>query len=944
MKSKNLHSWIGGAAAMLILSLAASCTDEDMFQRPDTGNGIAFLPSIVNKGWSAGDSTQTRTAVPASRHSVTELRNDQGGKSLYLHTTETDSIATPAAPDTARIATRGAVVTTTTFAEQYGGFGVLAFAYKEGSIHTNTPNFIYNEETTLNGGTYGFNPPHFWPSKDYTMSFFLYAPYNGAGITLSEKDHVGAPTLTYTVPDKIEEQQDILALLINGLPYENRAYPLQVKLSHICTAVQFKVGKGLNNIQSIMLKNVYGKGTYTSLFADGNGWNEIGTIKDFTLSLDDTTPTPEGTDLTAGDKTFMMIPQTLPDDAEIEVTFTENGQTQKLTANISGHEWLKGHTVIYKISRMSIEKEPTFEITPPVDAWTWEGGTKTYQIKSYADVTGEGITAYQEPMKWKITGYSTDEGENKTWKPVGNGQSLGGWLTLSTLEGDGSIDAQDAFTATVAEQSGVTYNEHNDKLRATPKVTDFDLSTNGGTWGTVNTANCYIVNAAGTYKLPLIYGNAIKNGQTNKAAYHTDKKGENILRDFVDYKDKQINSPFIEKGDIKVNDACLVWQDEMNLVEVESELKEETITLNGESQEVKFLHFTITDSEDYLKQGNAIVAVRDAEGTIVWSWHIWVTDYVWGTSKKMTNITGQTYDMMTVNVGWCDGETTTYAGRKMWLRIEPELGEPKVVEVVQDPFERPYLGNNPYYQWGRKDPMLPAIQKTLGDEDTSGNWEMGDKDCHPGDANYEYKCLDEVYATIGESIQTPYIFYSTENNNSNVSWTGTRKEDCYENLWNITMADEKTVPVKSIYDPCPVGFCLPPKLAFSGITLNGKEVGRLGTADQLKKVNTPFDNQGEAEDVHGWEFYCNPMTKEGKDPSGGTLYFPFSGSRLHYDNQASSMDLIGYYWTTGVKYDNSSQYNVYFADALSVGSVVINPENRSSLASGYIVRPVRESN
>ena len=121
MKSMNLHSWIGGAAVMLMLSVAASCTD----------NGIAFLPSIVTKNWSAGDSTQTRVAIPATCHSVTELRNTQGGKSLYLHTTETDSIATPAVPDTVRIATRGALVTTTTaFEEQYGSFGVLAWAYQ----------------------------------------------------------------------------------------------------------------------------------------------------------------------------------------------------------------------------------------------------------------------------------------------------------------------------------------------------------------------------------------------------------------------------------------------------------------------------------------------------------------------------------------------------------------------------------------------------------------------------------------------------------------------------------------------------------------------------------------------------------------------------------------------------------------------------------------------
>ena len=71
MKSMNLHSWIGGAAVMLMLSVAASCTDDELLRHDTPADGISFLPSIVNKGWSAGDSTQTRAAVPASRHSVT---------------------------------------------------------------------------------------------------------------------------------------------------------------------------------------------------------------------------------------------------------------------------------------------------------------------------------------------------------------------------------------------------------------------------------------------------------------------------------------------------------------------------------------------------------------------------------------------------------------------------------------------------------------------------------------------------------------------------------------------------------------------------------------------------------------------------------------------------------------------------------------------------------
>ena len=76
----------------------------------------------------------------------------------------------------------------------------------------------------------------------------------------------------------------------------------------------------------------------------------------------------------------------------------------------------------------------------------------------------------------------------------------------------------------------------------------YDLSTEGG--GSMTTANCYVVNAAGTYKLPLVYGNAIVNGRTNSPAYSDSH--------FVDYNDKPINGPWIS-GTPK--DATLVWSD-----------------------------------------------------------------------------------------------------------------------------------------------------------------------------------------------------------------------------------------------------------------------------------------------------------------------------------------------------------------------------------------------
>lgn len=85
-------------------------------------------------------------------------------------------------------------------------FGVLGYQY---SPTTNwdtakalaTPNLFYNQEVSCNEkGVCSYEPIKPW--EDYKYSFFAYHPYATAdnGITISGKDVVGSPTLTYTYP------------------------------------------------------------------------------------------------------------------------------------------------------------------------------------------------------------------------------------------------------------------------------------------------------------------------------------------------------------------------------------------------------------------------------------------------------------------------------------------------------------------------------------------------------------------------------------------------------------------------------------------------------------------------------------------------------------------------------------------------------------------------
>ena len=770
MKPIHLHSWIGGAAVMLMLSLAASCTDEEMFQRPDTGNGIAFLPSIANKGWSAGDSTQTRAAVPAYRHSVTELRNAQGGRSLYLHTTETDSIAAPAAPDTARIATRGALVTTTTaFEEQYGSFGVLAWAYQGEWSDTQEPNYIDNAEATSSGSTYGFNPPYFWPGEAYNMAFFAYAPYDKDETIFSEKR--GAPTLTYSVPTDITEQKDLLAYWIKEIDEKNKRETIDLNFSHLCTAVKFKVGEGLENaITSISIKNVHGSGTYS--VADGK-WTPTGEANGtYTLNVNPEN-TPQDTELTTGENIFMMIPQTLPDGAEIEVNFTEDGQEQTLTASISGKDWPKGHTVTYTLLRTKVTENIYFIVEAATKEVDYLGGELSFIVKSYKETNKNGSTT-TTPMPWKITGYKV--GESTEWS-----KTAPTWLTLTT-QGSGSSQGENE-EMTVKAQTSYTANPQNEALEAAEEITGtYDLSTRGGK-ESMNTANSYIVNAPGTYTLPLVYGNAIVNGNKNESAYKTKNTGEGILQTFINYLGRGITSPYIyENTDANGNNlsaqkAELLWQDVKGLVT--------DVQLTNEG---KALQFKV--NKNVIEQGNAVVAIKDSEGTIMWSWHIWVTDYnPYETGDNFFNR----------YLGFCYNDTEIFDPRTVTLRFEQEGTDEQAELTITQTEHRIEDGNCPFYQFGRKDPMLPGTTSTA--EAVNKTWYDAQ-----GNSSTEIK-------TVGESTDTgnDVIIYCMKNPDKLCG--ATYMDFVYYNIWATDdkkgESTTKKTSVKTVYDPSPAGYQVP---------------------------------------------------------------------------------------------------------------------------------------
>lgn len=104
-------------------------------------------------------------------------------------------------------------------------------------------------------------------------------------------------------------------------------------------------------IKSVSLKGVKNSGTYNM---ENSTWTLTDSKADFTISPNQvtTSTTSNGTDLNAGESTFMLLPQTLGADSKLEVVFHDNisGNDRILSASLDGAEWPMGKTVTYRLS------------------------------------------------------------------------------------------------------------------------------------------------------------------------------------------------------------------------------------------------------------------------------------------------------------------------------------------------------------------------------------------------------------------------------------------------------------------------------------------------------------------------------------------------------------------------------------------------------------------
>ena len=833
----NMKHGIKYLFGICLLPVCVGCNDE-LDSPSSSGSGLHFTATesvhreVGTRSSSGGDSLLSSGVTPLEAE----------GRTLYLHTTVTDGI------EGAHLGKDEALTRATPVNDMstYGSFSVFAAFYQGAwSPASQTMNFMYNVPVSLSGSVWSSQPDYYWPGRDYKVRFYAYAPIDAQFVPSRQDGVANDFYIKYIVSTDVSKQKDLL--IAKSAEYAgNHGSIVPLEFKHVLTAVRFVVGDDMKagTVNKVRLRNITSGGVYHPETGYVGKLVGQGIVKDFEQELNKVTDGTPGAAITAPFQTFMLPPQGFTDDSSvIEIVFTDDEGEHTLSASLKDQMWNSGTTVTYKISTSSINWDYHLDVTGPSE-YSYAGGTDVYKVTSYRE-NSKGV---KEAVSWTAE-FSTDGGASWTTdKPD--------WLTDFTTSGQGSTVSQ-SFNATVGAQAGTDTNPHTAILKAAaPKGSagqPYNLSNGTGAAQVVNTANCYVVGAPGYYSFPLVYGNAVKNGATNTSAYTTANSGSNILSTFINHTGNGITDPYIANnaGCVPAK-AELVWQDALSLV---SDIKYNSGTNGGN------ISFKVDPST--IRQGNAVIAIKDVNDQILWSWHIWVTDEEIKNTIAVTNRQNVTYNLMSVNLGWCDSNTTSYAGRS--CKVKFTAGE-KSQEITLKQASNSITtgGNSPFYQWGRKDPFLPSD----GLADANKTWY--DKAGNASTLNPATEDFSTGIPCIKNYILKPNVMQSNASGDA-----------LYQNLWsadnNVYTANDNLV-VKTIYDPSPVGFKLPASNAFTGFTK------RSGTMYNPAQINGTWDDSSK-----GWRFYTNSV----KDK---TIFFPASGRYNYSSGVLRAVGSGGWYW------------------------------------------------
>ena len=906
---KNIFNYMLFASIVGGMTLSvASCSDDDLSSNQGGSNEalVRFSVKDVQSETIARGAAMTRGAITPGL-----ANKDLAGQKLTAHSNRNldvcliETTVEGINPVKADARTRANIETT--IGGDFSSTGIRGVAAT--SILT-TPEWFKAAKTKSNGELY---TPIRWSFAQPWARFFAVYPSKDSYSKLTINDMTSAanaPSVDFTVEPNVRDQKDFMTACTGEVHYATRFEQPTTNLDfrHALTAIRFAVGQNLSwnkTIDKVEIRNAIMKSKY-KLSNEFNGtgatWDNTGATRG-TATLSglsvNTSSNPNVTIMgnTGDNFTFYMIPQVLTGNSVTAyVHFTDNTE---ITATLKG-EWKAGTTRTLKLSETSSSWNYTITATNPSAAAYDATTTDNYGVTSYRE---DPVTHVQQAVAWKVVGYDADGDGTFTMaeKPA--------WLTnLSKTQGDGGTAAEQG-TATLTKDITDLLAKRNKALKDATALgsssAPYDLSTKGGSVNR-STANSYVISAPGHYRIPLVYGNAIKNGNNNPSSYQTSNAGTYILSNFQDHAGHAIDNPWIEKtnggANSGVDGAEVVWADAANLVHSPS------IThVGGEG----FLDFEVKASD--IQSGNAVVAVTKGSGaskTVLWSWHLWFAPKDALDKIKVTNHQNKDYYFTKEALGWKPTQwsgSTYSSARTVKVKVEQTVGNngtknDAVINITQKP-GNVRKGATTLYQWGRKDAFPGVETSKLA-------------------ANSHFTENAGSNMSIKNGIQHPDNFYTY-----GASWNSAPPTGySYYNLWsadNTTTGINDNSVVKTVYDPCPVGFKMPASNAFTGFTTTGQnaytqsEFNVDGTSDWQT-----FQNN------FGHKFWTNSSKT-------ATINFPASGGRYFSGGSLYGVGVNGVYWSAVPDSPGGACY-LYF----DWGGV--SPRFYNYRAIGFAARPVAE--
>jgi len=235
--------------------------------------------------------------------------------------------------------------------------------------------------------------------------------------------------------------------------------------------------------------------------------------------------------------------------------------------------------------------------------------------------------------------------------------------------------------------------------------------------------------------------------------------------------------------------AELIWQTSAGLIQSGGafEFKDEGGQNDWRDYCVSLWSDNRQNTRDLL--GNALIAIKN-NNEILWSFHIWVTDYFPDNTpamgKTFTN-TAAGINPAPILMDYNLGATISYT------QFDPHQS------VVAEPVVSPAIGGL-YYQAGRKDPIPgPRQLSTAGTHTLNENNQLSVVNTNNQRVYTTFQTVSE-HKNLRNSIQNPTIYYTGAGGLNDWYTTGTSRTDQNDFLW----IDKEGM--KALYDPCPAGW------------------------------------------------------------------------------------------------------------------------------------------